>query len=75
MIILKIKILFLDLLYLADSTKIDTTKKSPAPKALLNIATGGMPKEFFLAAVLFMIVIFILILLMRIKSTDKAKGI
>jgi hypothetical protein len=69
------KILFLDLVFIADSTKIDTTKKSPAPKALVNIATGGMPKEFFLGTVLFMILIFILILFMRIKNSDKAKGI
>lgn len=72
---MKMKILFLDLVFFTDSTKIDTTKKSPAPKALVNIATGGMPKEFFLGTVLFILVILILILLMRIKSTDKAKGI
>jgi len=36
-----------------------------------NIATGGLPPEFFLGTVLFMILILIFLLIIKIKEMEK----
>jgi hypothetical protein len=69
------KILFLNIVSYADTSNTDPLKKTVTSKSLENIATGGIPKEAFLGIVLFMLLIFILLLIIRTQSADKNKGI